>query len=83
MHMDSRMILDIFLPAAELYVREDRAYLLRLGINPQVRQSVSKYCNKGGIEGPAGPAIIIPLFLAMCNARALFLRIIEPHPYIM
>ena len=39
-HMDSRMILDLFLPAAELYIRENRAYLLRLGINPQVRHRV-------------------------------------------
>ena len=30
----------MFLSAAELYIRGDRAYLLRLGINPQVRHRV-------------------------------------------
>ena len=44
MHIDSSMFFDIyivcFLPAAELYIRGDRAYLLRLGINPRVRHRV-------------------------------------------
>ena len=39
--------------------------------------------NKGGVEGPAGPAIAVPLFLAMRNAGALFCCIIESRPYII
>ena len=37
---------------------------------------------KGGVEGPAGPAIAVPLFLAARNAGALFHCIIDPRPFI-
>ena len=48
----------------------------------RVEKSGEKHC-KGGIAGPVGPAIAVPLFRAMRNAGALFRRIIEPCPYIM
>ena len=38
---------------------------------------------KGGVESPAGPAIAVPLFLAVRNAGAPFHCIIEPHPFII
>ena len=40
------------------------------------------YCVKDGVEGPAGPAIAVPLFLAVRNAGALFHCIIEPRPFL-
>ena len=45
MHMESQLskTLDMFLPAAELYIKRKRAYLLRLGIDPRVRHRVNVY----------------------------------------
>ena len=43
MHMKSQWSMILVLPAAELYIRGKRAYLLRLGINPQVRHRVNVY----------------------------------------
>ena len=34
---------------------------------------------KGGVEGPAGPAIAVPLFLAVRNAGALFSFRAQPN----
>ena len=45
--------------------------------------SIKLQCmSKGGVEGPAGPAIAVPLFLAVHNAGALFTAL-ESRPYIM
>ena len=41
------------------------------------------YNIKGGVEGPACPAIAVPLFLAVRNAGALFHCIIEPRTFII